>query len=131
MKRLCHLVIATWALSCACQSVAASCHTENDKVALSGIIEVRTGTVIDKNTPYKYAILRLDRPTCYRSSEFGSVPRSDIVAILPRDTGPLSMPWKLVGKHVTLTGELEHSVTATQPPEKLLLFEPELISRGR
>ena len=104
-------------------ALAATCYTEDQRVILTGTIEARIATNPVSNRVYRYGVLKLDRPLRLDSKPFGDIPSASIVSILPAEGSSLPEPWRFAGKHVTLVGLLERSVTMMQPPEALLLFQ--------
>jgi hypothetical protein len=100
---------------------ASDCYGENDQATLVGVVAVRSDHRAGHRV--RYPVLKLDEPVCYRSRTFGDAPAETRVAIVPTH-GDLRRFDRLSGHHVTLKGALSRKVTADQPPETLLLFDP-------
>jgi hypothetical protein len=107
---------------------ARACYGENDQATLVGVVALRTDHRAGHNV--RYPVLKLDEPVCYRSRTFGDAPAEIRVAVVPTH-GDLRRFDRLSGHHVTLRGALSRKVTADQPPETLLLFDPAIVAHRR
>ncbi len=109
----------------------ANCLSEDEPIVVSGTVALAQATSVRTAHPYTYAVLKLDRPLCYRSQEMGDAPRARVLALVADADSPLGDPVRLAGRHLTLSGRVMHRITADQPPQTLMLFEPGLISKPR
>jgi len=123
---------AAWLLAAALPAAAhAGCFSEDEPIVVSGRVALARATSADARHPYTYAVLQLDHPLCYRSQEMGDAPRARVMALVADPGTPLSDPIRLAGRHVTLSGRVMHKITADQPPQTLMLFEPALMAKPR
>lgn len=104
------------------------CHEAGAKVTLQGRVELRSALPEETHNgrPYGFAVLSLDRPVCVLSNDFGNATASTL-ALVP--TNGLSRAMVYSGQHVTVVGQIDRRVTASQPPEEILLFDP-IITRS-
>ncbi len=109
----------------------AGCLSEDEPIVVSGKVALAQGTSARTRRPYTYAVLNLDHPLCYRSREMGDAPKARVLALVADSGSPLGDPNRLAGRHLTLSGRVMHKITADQPPQTLMLFEPALVGKPR
>jgi len=105
-----------------------ACHSEREHVTLSGVLTFAKGTNARTERSYSYPLLKLNKPSCYRDTKMGDVPKAQDVALLPDETA-LHQFDDLADRRITVEGTLIHSSTTDQPPKDLLLFEATLVRK--
>ena len=103
---------------------APDCIKDGTKLTMVGTIETafaRTDEV-DPKKGYHYPRLTLDKPVCYlgneeeRAGRYVSLPTTSAAA----DTALTRM----IGRHVTISGEVTSPETSDQPPDAMMMFDP-------
>jgi hypothetical protein len=115
------------ALGSASPAAALVCHKESETITVSGYIVLRHSTSVHTGSPYTYPVLHLEKALCYEDKEFGHVPQGINIALIPSDDKAQHLFIANEGKRITVRGALEHAITADQPPQELLLFDPVVI----
>ncbi|GBQ25986.1 hypothetical protein AA12717_2227 [Gluconacetobacter sacchari DSM 12717] len=98
----------------------APCWKQDQTVLLSGKITIESVAAQSdpKKDAYTYPLLHLEKKSCYSDSDYGSISDVRAVAVV---SGYHQLHFQ-EGQHVSLTGAIEHTVTADQPPQALMLY---------
>jgi len=98
---------------------AAPCWKEGQVVSLSGTITMKFVAENPdlKQSAYVYPLLHLDTTHCYADPDYGNA-SIRVAALIP---AAKSLPFR-EGSHVTVKRDIEHTVSAHQPPETFMLF---------